>query len=293
MDASGCEMAAKGGNTNPPSKRQSLAKRWCFTFNNYTDEDILDVKSVFKDKNVQYIVGHEIGENGTPHLQGYIESSKQIRPIEYFKLSKKIHWEKCKGDRKANITYCSKDENCFGTFKPVVKIKTINPIDFYPWQKNIVDLIENDPDDRSIYWYWESKGKVGKSAICKYLCVHHNAILLSGKAADMKYAIQQYIEINGTGPNIILIDIPRDSLRFLSYTGIEEIKNGCFFSGKYEGGMVLMNAPHIICFANQKPLIKKMSADRWNIINLGSDSDSEIDELDEIYSGYNTPTSND
>lgn len=294
MDANGCDKSAGGGNTNlPPKTRQSLAKRWCFTFNNYTEQDVLDVKNVFKEKSIEYIVGFEVGESGTPHLQGYIESPRQIRPIEALKLNKKIHWEKCKGDRKSNITYCSKSENCFGTFKPVLKIKTINPLELYPWQQEIVDIAVSEPDDRKIYWYYDKNGNRGKSAIAKYLCVHHKAILLSGKAADMKYAVQQYIEVNGSGPSIILIDVPRESLKFLSYSGIEEIKNGCFFSGKYEGGMVLMNAPHIICFGNERPHVHKMSKDRWEIKCLDEkEEDSETDELDKFFDGYDTPTSN-
>lgn len=66
-----------------------------------------------------------------------------------------------------------------------------------------------------------------------------------------------------------MIDIPRSvDIDFLSYTGIEEIKNGCFFCGKYESDMVIMPIPHIIIFSNEEPNVDKLSADRWDIKNI-------------------------
>ncbi len=95
------------------------------------------------------------------------------------------------------------------------------------------------------------------------------AIIVGGKASDAGYAIQQYIEKNGEGPKIVILDVPRTkSAEYISYESIENIKNGCFFSGKYEGGMVRFNKPHIIVFANEPPESSRMSADRWNITQL-------------------------
>lgn len=43
---------------------------------------------------------------------------------------------------------------------------------------------------------------------------------------------------------IVVMDIPKQ-VEHISYTGIEEVKDGAFFSGKYESGMIVMNYPHI------------------------------------------------
>ena len=56
---------------------------------------------------------------------------------------------------------------------------------------------------------------------------------------------------------------------YLSYTGIEEVKNGCFFSQKYESAMVVMPYPTIIVFANEEPCYGKMSQDRWRVQQIG------------------------
>lgn len=127
-----------------------------------------------------------------------------------------------------------------------------------------MEIIQGEVDDRKIYWFWEPNGGMGKSALCRYLAIKMNALLVSGKASDMKAALA-LIQKNGKPmPTILLMDIPR-TVEHLSYTGMEEIKNGVFFSAKYESGMVCMNSPHFICFANREPEREKMSADRWVI----------------------------
>ena len=95
------------------------------------------------------------------------------------------------------------------------------------------------------------------------------AIIVSGKAADAKYAIQMYIQKHGQGPEIVIMDIPRTKgVTYVSYEAIEKIKDGLFFSGKYEGGMVRYNRPHFIVFANEPPETERMSSDRWVIEEL-------------------------
>ena len=55
---------------------------------------------------------------------------------------------------------------------------------------------------------------------------------------------------------------------YLSWCGIEEIKDMFFYSGKYEGGMVCGENPHVIIFANEEPPLEKMSNDRWRVIEI-------------------------
>lgn len=218
-----------------------------------------------------WIYGKEIcPTTGTPHIQGYVEFKKKCRPIETLG-SREIHWLSCEANRAANVSYCSKDGDYRSSgkgYRPAEVVRTIREEQFYPWQTDLVGILRGQPDERTIYWFYEGQGGVGKSSFCKWACVHMDALVLSGKASDMKNAIVNWHEKKGYYPEIIILDVPRTSREYLSYTGIEEVKNGCFCSGKYESCMVVMNCPHVVVFANHEPNYEAMSMDRWDVRHL-------------------------
>jgi len=255
------------GNTKTKTRVNS-GKRWCFTLNNFEENDSYKNGAIFtvlKELCNLAIVGSEIGESGTPHLQGYFETKIKCRPIEKFKC-KNIHFESAKGTRDENKVYCSKEGNVVLAFGFPEEIRVISVL--RPWQQEIVDIIQEQPDDRTVRWYYETVGGIGKSALVKLLCHTYGAILCNGKSADMKYSIVKYKEEKNMFPKIVIFDVPRSSLEYVSYQGIEEIKNGCFFSTKYESSMVVMNSPHVLIFANEHPHMEKLSKDRWIITDL-------------------------
>jgi len=80
------------------------ARRWCFTLNNY---QFVPVLSDFNF--ASYLCyGEEHGEEGTPHLQGYIEFSQPVRRNSVLEALPGAHVEKAVRDSTTNITYCSK-----------------------------------------------------------------------------------------------------------------------------------------------------------------------------------------
>ena len=238
----------------------------------HTHDDIGSMVPIFKEKCRVAIIGKEVGESGTPHLQGYIEFKKKCRPLS-LGLTKKIHWEKARGSKEENEEYCSKEENVILKIGFNSELRVISVL--RDWQKSVIDLVDKEPDNRSIHWYYDYKGGTGKSALVKLLCYKYDAVVCSGKASDMKYMIVKYNEKNGVYPKVVIFDIPRSMKDYLSYSAIEEIKNGCFASSKYECEMVLMNSPHILCFANEIPEFEKLSKDRWKITDLNPVCDFE------------------
>lgn len=268
-------VVPEGGNTISPSAKQiSCAVHWCFTLNNWTEANLNYLKAIVPQLCKSAVIGSEVGESGTPHLQGYIEFKKKARPMGHFDI-KTIHWEKCKGSKEDNIAYCSKEGEVVYSLNCAIKkpIKTITNL--YPWQKEIENLIFTEPDDRSVYWFYDKTGNIGKSAFIKYCAVKHKALFCcGGKMSDIMNLV---FNQNMDDCNCVMFDIPRANEGCVSYTALESIKNGMVCNTKYETGVKLFNPPHLICFANFRPNDEsKLSADRWKITNLG-DPDSDDD----------------
>eukprot|EP00798_Chlamydomonas_sp_ICE-L_P029774 gene29774-5236_t len=85
------------------------SKNWCFTLNNYSDSDVAHIEE-WKCKFVVY--GKEIGDEGTPHLQGFVIMKSQAKLVGMKKLHATAHWEICKGSWEQNYEYCTKDGDC-------------------------------------------------------------------------------------------------------------------------------------------------------------------------------------
>lgn len=84
----------------------SEAKRWCFTLNNYTEEEY----KILGEQEWTYLcIGREKGKEETPHLQGYIEFQNKKRLTALKKINERIHWEKLKGKPWQAANYCKKD----------------------------------------------------------------------------------------------------------------------------------------------------------------------------------------
>lgn len=247
------------GTCNTNNKSRSYA----FTLNNYTKDEIGTLEQEFLEA-AEYGMQEETGKDGTPHLQGFIRYKNPVSFNHVKKLLKRAHWEKAKSI-KACRAYCSKEDTRTGRqWAPPKKLVCKDPLDgrvLHDWQADVLRVISAEADDRTILWYWEAKGNIGKTTLAKHICLHYDAIYVSGKAADMKYAIAN-MKIK---PKIVIIDLTRSNEEYVSYEGIESIKNGIFFSGKYEGGMVMFDPPHVLCLANYPPQSHKLSADRWYI----------------------------
>lgn len=271
-------LETPGGNTkNPPaSKQPTQCLHWMWTWNNYAPEDIETLETLFKHLGHKYCFQEEIGgKEGTPHLQGVVSLKKRARWSE-FGLPKAIHWEKVQSLTQAYL-YCSKEDTrkpgtlpyTFNFTPPKHTVKyTIEIENKYQWEIEIENILKQEPDARSIYWYWEPNGCAGKTTFQKYIFTHYpDCVVCGGKSADMKNCIIEYQKTNKKLPKIILINIPKtQELNYISYTGIEEVKDMFFYSGKYEGGQVCGPNPHVIIFANKRPEVESLALDRW-IIN--------------------------
>lgn len=269
--SSSANSASEAENCNTKVSQPNPCVRWIFVLNNYNDEELKEISSLCANSAKYSIYGFEVGESGTPHLQGYIEFKKKVRPFNLLTF-KRTHWEVARSRRETNFDYCSKGGHYIINGVEVKPVKIITEL--RPWQQKVYDIVLKE-DDRLIHWIHEPVGNVGKTALLKYIAVKHKktALVLCGKAIDMKNGIIQFHKINGYYPSIILFNLPRSfNTDHLSLPGIEEIKDGLFYCGKYEGGQVIMNSPSIVIMSNE-PLdtivdFEKCSPERWNSINI-------------------------
>lgn len=88
----------------------SNTKYWCFTLNNWTEQEDAQFRTWIPANCSYGIFQQEIGENGTPHLQGYIILNERQR-IQWLKnrLSRRMHLEPARGTPQENRAYCSKE----------------------------------------------------------------------------------------------------------------------------------------------------------------------------------------
>lgn len=254
------------------------ARRWCFTLNNYTEEEKEAAIEWCKSKKF-YVIGEEVGnENGTPHLQGYVEGKSAItfKTLKN-KLTTRVHVEKAKGSREQNVDYCKKDGKYTMTaeeepFQEKIKkmiLKEYDGVEWKDWQELILNSLKEKPDDRSINWICDPEGNNGKSYLCKYIAITMDVIICDGKKDNIFNQVKISLEEEKM-PYIILLDIPRSQMEYVNYGAIEKLKDGLLYSGKYEGGICVFPHPHVWIFSNDMPEKEKMSMDRWNIVEISS-----------------------
>lgn len=82
------------------------ARGWCYTLNNYTVEENYEVMEIVCD---YHVCGNEVGETGTPHLQGYLyfKGKKSLRQVKA--MIPRAHWEPQRGTCDQAIEYCMKE----------------------------------------------------------------------------------------------------------------------------------------------------------------------------------------
>lgn len=253
---------------NPLAKFSPKALEWCFTFNNYSEQDPSKLSDLFASIGASFVFQREIADSGTPHLQGVVRFRQPIQTLlEFPKFDenyKKIHWEVCRSWEHA-IRYCSKEDTRVPDTVPFSNVEVLPIPNIYGWQTELVDDLLPSFRCRNVYWFYEPTGGVGKSMLVRYLCMTQKALLVSGKDADIKHGVAAWFESAGTGPELVIIDVPRSSVGYISYAGIEQVANGCFFSSKYESKMIVTKQPIILCFANERPNFERMSRDRWQV----------------------------
>lgn len=87
------------------------SRGWCFTLNNYTDEEIVQFCFISAEYS---IFGFEEGEKEeTPHLQGFIYFKNAHTLESVRKMLNRAHWEPIKGTPQQAADYCKKEDDWY------------------------------------------------------------------------------------------------------------------------------------------------------------------------------------
>lgn len=287
----------------------SKIRGYCYTVNNYSDEEVSKIKSL----NARYhVIGFERGENGTPHLQGFIyfENPRAFSGVK--KLLPRAHIEAMRGTPPQASAYCRKDNEFWEIGECPNEANSVNL-----WSQVAEDiasgmswenLLDKYPEYAIKYSggfrsYYETKRPRHKynlpSELYKWqaqlidLVTNHqpdarsiiwiyDELGNSGKSSFSNHMMSNHnfkvfgngktadIALAWNGENVIF-DYSRSQAEHLNYQVIEDIKNGRIFSGKYQSTTKFYASPHVICLANFLPNVEKLSKDRWQIYEMRSD----------------------
>lgn len=268
--------------TNHTSKQDNTqGKFWKVNYHLKESESFESVFKTLEDKVIpfcaEYIFGEEYGRSGkTRHIEGGFitrEDRKRRTTIQNtFKFSdcqksKKRNW-------KALCDYCSKECNKVIHSKGVVipeKLITIQNL--RPYQQKVIDILDTDPDDRTINWFYGDKC-IGKTKILFKLCAEFNTCILP---TSEKHAKSQIYKTHSQ-VKCYCLNLTADESEFQShslFTILEAIKDGMFSSafGTECNGMCQFNPKHLLVMANERPDFSKTQIDtaRFNLFKINKD----------------------
>lgn len=152
-----------------------------------------------------------------------------------------------------------------------------------PWQEKLYKKLMCKPHPRTVFVILDKEGNKGKTWFHLWYKKRHPNdafVWTTGKSDDLKYQILK----TGKKYGAIFLDLCRNSFYetesnhgdYVSYSMLEEVKNGYFTCGKYEGGQYSSGPPHLVIFTNHHLQYDKMSHDRWVIQELSGDIDGNV-----------------
>jgi hypothetical protein len=110
------EILEDVGEVVPIRASGTRARRWLFVINNYPEDAVEYLSGICEDQpDIRYLVFQcEEGENGTPHIQGYVEFKAVWRFSRVKRLVSPVvgaHIEMARGSGAQNRAYCTKEES--------------------------------------------------------------------------------------------------------------------------------------------------------------------------------------
>lgn len=258
--------------------QQNLCAVYDFTiFEKFIEKEALVVWCDKQCKN--WVFQLEETEKGDLHYQGRIRTKVRTRLTALIKITpcKECRW---------SITHDSKDEHFDfyatkseshvegpwrdGVDDPV-QYREYLDVKWYPWQKEVIKIIQGPRLDRKIIYIYNPEGNSGKTTLALWLAcnrmTHYLPCMKDFK--DIMRAAMDLPEYLG-----YYIDNPRCS-KFTDefWQGIEILKGGYCYDDRYKFAYkILQKIPFIIIQSNILPDLDSLILDRWMCYHICPDT---------------------
>lgn len=284
------------------SKKSIFGKTWMFTLNNYTDAQVEWCESYSElDAVTRMTVSKEIGESGTPHLQGCITWKTGKRLAAMKKLLYEAHWEKADSPDDAHAYPCKADSEMIvqvdkrskgkrvdldDMAKAILECDTLHEVMLVPgvakyhsWAEKLWTTRPLEAESIADFRPWQHALylELLQEPDDRKVIWYHDEAGGAGKTTMARHLITMgaFYCRNGktadlcyayANQRIIVIDLARSVEGHVNYNVIETLKDGLMFSTKYMSATkVRKGAAHVVVMANFLPDMSKMSVDRWDI----------------------------
>lgn len=248
---------------------------YCYTLNNYTEDDLARIESASKCTWFRYtIFGKEVGEQGTPHLQGYLQLSKQVT-MKWLKknFSAKAHWEVARGSLADNTHYTSKDANVteYGTPKEESASKR-GQAAWHDINATIKQLVDQGEDYDIIYLALRDKYPGMTAAFDKAISKWINNDIDKRKEKDIVSGLQN--AVLREWQQVCLDQLEHQSNRHVLWVYDKDGNTGKTFLAKYirfvKKGFYMENAKKCdiaLAWAGQELVVANLTRDKEDITN--------------------------
>lgn len=154
----------------------------------------------------------------------------------------------------------------------VVRSSWVLPQQPYPWQNDILLILEVPsvpllvaPHDRRINWVYDLRGGKGKSTLVQMILRKYADLAVLCISSSYKRVVEAMVQ----NQHVVLMDLPRAyPMDKFNYDTLELIKNGAGARLMYNPETKFWRNPHVIVFSNSLPDRSKLTADRWNVLDL-------------------------
>ncbi len=267
----------------PRTHQGPRAKHWCFTINNYDENDAV------MDPSISYmIVGYEVSASGTPHLQGYVCFNRRMRLSAVKRLFPRSHLEVMYSTVAKAIAYCKKDGKWseWGT-KPVTQAEVIKTKWVKAYDHAMLGQFDQIPRDM-LTRYYHSYKRIFQDNPLKHGNVEKDNywIVAPSQYGKSTYARKEWPDYFDKGPNkwwvgyrgeqsIICDDFGPEQCKYLGWY-LKRWSDEFPFPIETKGGGRNIRPKHIIitsqytiaeCFEFDD-LLREAIENRFKVVNL-------------------------